>query len=90
MDFHAKIPLRAFSDLMHAWIARFILVFAGRVNSSYHSFDFAKYAPRYLAAFAYRFNRRFQLDTLPMRLLVASVTIGPRPADWLWLAEASS
>ncbi len=45
--------------------------------------------PRYLAAFAYRFNRRFQLDTLPMRLLVAT-TIGPRPADWLRLAEVSS
>jgi len=40
--------------------------------------------------FAYRFNRRFQLDTLPMRLLVATVSIGPRPADWLRLAEVSS
>ncbi|MDP3331595.1 MAG: IS1595 family transposase, partial [Methylococcaceae bacterium] len=43
-----------------------------------------------LAAFAYRFNRRFQLDTLPTRLLVAAVAIGPRPAEWLRLAEASS
>jgi transposase-like protein len=60
------------------------------LGGSYHAFDFAKYASRYLAAFAYRFNRRFQLDTLPMRLLVATVSIGPRPADWLRLAEASS
>lgn len=72
------------------WINTILGNLKTSLGSSYHSFDFAKYAPRYLAAFAYRFNRRFQLDTLPMRLLVASVTIGPRPADWLRLAEASS
>lgn len=58
-------------------------------GGAYHAFDFAKYGTRYLAAFAYRFNRRFQLDTLPMRLLVAAVTIGPRPDPWLRQAEAS-
>ncbi|MDD1621983.1 MAG: IS1595 family transposase, partial [Methylococcaceae bacterium] len=34
-----------------------------------------------------RFNRRFHLETLPTRLLVAAVTIGPRPAAWLRQAE---
>lgn len=72
------------------WINTILGNLKTSLGGSYHSFGFAKYAPRYLAAFAYRFNRRFQLDTLPMRLLVASVTIGPRPADWLRLAEASS
>lgn len=60
------------------------------LGGAYHAFDFAKYASRYLAAFAYRFNRRFQLATLPARLLVAAATIGPRPEAWLRAAEVSS
>ena len=59
------------------------------LGGAYHAFDFAKYAARYLAAFAYRFNRRFQLDTLPKRLLVAAIAIGPRSDAWLRSAEAS-
>jgi transposase-like protein len=60
------------------------------LGGAYHSFDFAKYASRYLAAFTYRFNRRFQLATLPTRLLVAAANIGPRPEAWLRVAEVSS
>ncbi len=59
------------------------------LGGAYHAFDFAKYASRYLAAFAYRFNRRFQLDTLPRHLLVAAIAVGPRPDAWLRSAEAS-
>jgi hypothetical protein len=59
------------------------------LSGAYHAFDFSKYASRYLAAIAYRFNRRFQLKTLPHRLLVAAVAIGPRPETWLRLAEDS-
>ena len=55
----------------------------------YHAFGFAKYTSRYLAAVAYRFNRHFQFDTLPMRLLVAAIAIGPRPDAWLRSTEAS-
>ena len=33
-------------------------------SGCYHGFDFKKYAARYLAAFCYRFNRRFNLRTL--------------------------
>ena len=58
-------------------------------SGAYHAFDFSKYGIRYLAAFVYRFNRRFHLDTLPMRLLVAAVTIGPRPATWIRQAEGA-
>ncbi len=58
-------------------------------SGAYHAFDFAKYATRYLAAFAYRFNRRFHLDTLPARRLVAAAAIGPRPAHWLRQTEES-
>ena len=59
------------------------------LGGAYHAFDFAKYASRYLAAFAYRFNRRFQLGTLPRRLLVAAIAVGPRPDAWLRSAEAA-
>ena len=58
-------------------------------GGAYHAFDFAKYGSRYLGAFAYRFNRRFHLETLPMRLIVAAVASGPRPTPWLRRAEAS-
>ena len=37
---------------------------------TYHSFDHARYAQRYLAEFCWRFNRRFDLPAmLPSRLL---------------------
>jgi transposase-like protein len=68
------------------WISTILGNLKTSLGGSYHAFDFAKYASRYLAAFAYRFNRRFQLDTLPMRLLAAAVSIGPRPVAWLRLA----
>lgn len=61
----------------------------GNLKTSYHSFDFAKYASRYLAAFAYRFNRCFHLDTLPRHLLVAAIAIEPRSDAWLRSAEVS-
>ena len=59
----------------------------GNVKTSlagaYHAFDFGKYATRYLGAIAYRFNRRFRLDTIAQRLLVAAAATGPRPEEWL-------
>jgi hypothetical protein len=59
------------------------------LGGAYHAFDFAKYGTRYLGAFAYHFNRGFHLETLPLHLVVAAVTIGPRPACWLRQAEES-
>lgn len=58
-------------------------------GGAYHAFDFSKYGVRYLAAFVYRFNRRFNLATLPMRLLAAAVNTSPRPAAWLRQAEGA-
>jgi len=57
------------------------------LNGAYHDFNFSKYAQRYLATIAYRFNRRFILKTLPERLLVAAVDTEPRTEVWLRLAE---
>ncbi|MGZ5510054.1 MAG: IS1595 family transposase, partial [Nitrososphaeraceae archaeon] len=59
------------------------------LGGAYHAFDFAKYGIRYLGAFVYRFNRRFHLETLPLRLLVAAANCEPRSASWLRQAEES-
>jgi hypothetical protein len=56
-------------------------------SGTYHSFDFAKYAHRYLAEVQYRFNRRFDLSSILKRLLVATVGSPPRPERFLRAAE---
>lgn len=56
-------------------------------SGSYHAFDFAKYAHRYLAEVQYRFNRRFDLSSILKRLLAAAVRTAPRPARFLSTAE---
>jgi hypothetical protein len=56
-------------------------------GGAYHVFDLSRYGIRYLAAFVYCFNRRFNLEALFMRLLFAAVTINPRPLSWLREAE---
>ena len=40
------------------------------VSGAYKAFGYAKYADRYLGAFTYRFNRRFDLADLVVRLVV--------------------
>ena len=57
------------------------------LSGCYHAFDFRKYAARYLAAFCYRFNRRFDLRTLHQRLLVAAAATTPQPLHLLRLAD---
>jgi hypothetical protein len=49
------------------------------LSGSYHACGLRKYAPRYLAAFTYRLNRRFNLSTLPTRLPVAAASCASRP-----------
>ena len=38
-----------------------------------------KHAQRYLASFAWRFNRRYRLDTMTERLMWAGLKAKPRP-----------
>jgi hypothetical protein len=57
------------------------------ITGTYHAFDFAKYAHRYLAEFQYRFNRRFDLRRLLQRLLHALIAAPPSPEHWLRRAE---
>jgi ribosomal protein L37AE/L43A len=47
------------------------------ITGTYHAFDFAKYAHRYLAEFQYRFNRRFNMKTILPRLLAALLAAPP-------------
>lgn len=57
--------------------ARWVNIVMGNIKRSldgtYHAFGFFKYAQRYLAEAAWRFNRRFELAALLPRMLVASV-----------------
>lgn len=69
------------------WINTILGNLKTSLTGSHHAFDFRKYAARYLAAFAYRFNRRFDLSTLHQRLLVAAAHCGARPQHVIRLAE---
>jgi hypothetical protein len=48
----------------------------------------AKHLPRYLGAFAWRFNRRFVLKAIHERLAIAAAATPPMPYHLLKLAEA--
>ena len=57
------------------------------LGGTYHAFDFAKYAHRYLAEAQYRFNRRFNLASILARLLRAACLTTPQPAAAIRAAE---
>jgi len=70
---------------------RAINTFLGNLKRSlggtYHAFDFAKYAHRYLAEAQYRFNRCFNLRSIFARLLRAACLTIPTPASVIRVAE---
>jgi transposase-like protein len=57
------------------------------LSGAHHSFKFPKYAEFYLAAFAYRFNRRFDLRGLVARLIVDVANTHPNPRHVIRAAE---
>ena len=57
------------------------------IAGTYHAFDFAKYAHRYLAAFQFRFNHRFDMKTILHTLLKSLLLAPPSPEHWLRTAE---
>ncbi|MSQ72191.1 MAG: IS1595 family transposase [Betaproteobacteria bacterium] len=57
------------------------------LRGTYHAFDFAKYAHRYLAEAQYRFNRRFNLCSILARLIRAACLTIPTPASAIRAAE---
>ncbi len=59
------------------------------INGTYHAFNFAKYAHRYLAEFQFRFNRRFDMTTILNSLLASLLAAPPSPELWLRTAEVA-
>jgi hypothetical protein len=56
---------------------------------TYHAFDFAKYAPRYLAEFQFRFNRRYRMHDMLPRLLRALARAEPSSAALIRAPEVA-
>jgi hypothetical protein len=69
------------------WINTVIGNLKTSLSGCHHAFAFRQYGARYLAAFTYRFNRRFDLRTLPDRLLFAAACCTPRPLRTTRVAE---
>jgi transposase-like protein len=57
------------------------------LSGTHHAFKFTKYAAAYLAAFAYRFNRRFDLRGLVARLIIDVTNTHPIPQHVIRAAE---
>lgn len=57
------------------------------IDGTYHAFDFSKYGHRYLAEASYRFNRRFDMAAMLVRLLRAAAVTAPWSEPRLRLAE---
>jgi hypothetical protein len=60
------------------------------IAGTYHAFDFAKYAHRYLAEFQFRFNHRFDMKTILHTLLTCLLAAPPSPEHRLRAAEVHS
>ncbi len=58
------------------------------IDGTYHACS-SRYAGRYLAEFAYRFNRRYQLADLVPRLAYVAARTAPLPYRLLTLAGTS-
>ena len=69
------------------WINTILGNLKTSLSGCFHAFDFRKYAARYLAAFCYRFNRRFDLRSLHQRLLIAAVGTTPQPLRSIRVAD---
>ena len=72
---------------VHGVINTFLGNLKRSLSGTYHAFDFAKYAHRYLAEAQYRFNRRFNLRSILPRLLRAACLSIPTPAHFIRAAE---
>ena len=81
---------QAAQTLQLRWVNTMLGNLKTALAGTYHSFDHAKYGARYLAEFAYRFNRRFDLAAMLPRLLRAAAQTRPLPLRVLRLSEAGS
>jgi len=73
------VPGRKPKDLTEfKWVNTVLGHLNTRLSGGYHALAFRKYGAQYLAAFTYRFNRRFDLRTLNERLLALETARGVR------------
>jgi transposase-like protein len=77
---------RSVEDPAFRWVNTVLGNLKNALRGTYHSIG-AKHASRYLAEFQYRFNRRYDLQSLVPRLLYAAAHTSPRPQRFLVLAE---
>ena len=69
------------------WVNTLLSNLNTALAGTFHAFAFKKYGHRYLAEFAYRFNRRSRLKTMLPRLLHAAVASNPHPLRKIRLPE---
>jgi transposase-like protein len=92
---HQRIPMTELTGRQAAQHPQFraMNTILGNLKTAFsgtcHAFNFQKYAHRYLAEMQYRFNRRFDLSTILIRLVHAALTTIPYPAQAIKLAEVS-
>ncbi len=70
-----------------AWVNTVLGNVKNAITGTYHAIN-SKHAPRYLAEFCYRFNRRFQLKDMIPRFGYVAVRTPPMSGRLLKLAEA--
>ena len=70
-----------------AWVNTVLGNLKTTLAGAYHAFKYRKYAAHYLSAFAYRFNRRFDLQAIVGRLVVAVARSRPCSARAIRQAE---
>lgn len=69
------------------WVDTLLGNVKNAIHGTYHAIR-SKHLPRYLAEFAYRFNRRFDLAGMLARLAIAAAQTPPMPYRLVRLAEA--
>lgn len=69
------------------WVDTLLGNVKNSIHGTYHAIR-SKHLPRYLAEFAYRFNRRFDLAGMLARLATAAAQTPPMPYRLVKLAEA--
>lgn len=69
------------------WVNTLLSNLKTALSGTFHAFDFKTYGHRYLAEFAWRFNRRSNLPAMLPRLIHAAVSTKPWPQRKLRLSE---
>jgi hypothetical protein len=72
------------------WINTVISNLKTSFSGTFHALDFEKSADRYLGAFCYRFNRRFNLEEMTAGILRAACNCTARSERLLRSAELAA